>query len=264
MIRAINEMTLDTTINPRYAASPDVEAEIKSFVSAFESSGETIFQNRRNTIKMFAADSLHREVVVKRYGNKGLLKQFFSLFKKSKAQKAFDNGLMLEAVGIATPEPIAYVNERSGRWMKACYSVTAYTPDTALTPLLERPLPDAEAVKALARLTAAMHDSGIVHRDLNSSNVLQHTDSNGQLALSLIDINRMRHRADRRPLTRIADYAHDLLRFTGRLDVFLPVAYEYARLRGFDAEPFVRRLTKMKIKHDANWTRRKKFTRLFH
>ena len=59
-------------------------------------------------------------------------------------------------------------------------------------------------------------------------------------------------------------YLDDLVRFTGRLDVFLAVAYEYARIRGFEAEPFVRKLTIKKIRHDANWTRRKKLHRLFH
>ena len=148
--------------------------------------------------------------------------------------------------------------------MKACYYVMAFTPDTALALLLEQPQPDSDAVKALALLLAKMHNNGIVHRDINSTNVLQHTDADGQLTLTVIDINRMRHRADRQPLTRIADYARDLLRFTGRLDVFLPVAYEYARQRGIETEPFVRKLTKMKIKHDAYSARRKKFHSLFH
>lgn len=255
---------LKTTISRKYSSIPDIKNTVNGCIANLNSSGEFLFENKRNTIKLFHMEKIGLDLVVKRYSNKWVDRRLIKAgLKKSKAQKAFENGLLLEKVNISTPSPVAYVEERNGKHLISCYYIYLYTEDVSITPLIEQATPDAEAVKALAAIIARLHENGIVHHDINLSNVLYHND-NGKLEFSLIDINRMTHTGSGLKENDMNVYLDDLVRFTGRLDVFLAVAYEYARIRGFEAEPFVRKLTIKKIRHDANWTRRKKLHRLFH
>ena len=249
-------MAIKTKINHSVTDIPDLESTIFQVVSSFESHGKIISQNRRNTIKEYWLADKGKSIVIKQYRNKGLVKKAMSLFRSSKARKAFDNGLLLTRHGIRTPQPVAYAEDWANGCLKASYYICRYTEDTNIIPLIERSQPEKKAIKAFAQLLAQLHDNGIVHHDLNLSNLLYHTEKD-EMILSVIDINRTSCRADRKPETREKEYIDDLLRFTGRLDIFVSVAYEYARLRNIDAEPFVRRMTVKKIKHDANWTRRK-------
>lgn len=254
---------LKTTISRKYSSIPDIEKTINGFIANLNNSGEFLFENKRNTIKLFHMEDMGLKFVVKRYSSKWIDRRLLAGLKKTKARKAFENGLRLEEAGISTPSPVAYVEERNGKQVVSCYYIYLYTEDVSVMPLIEQDVPDAEAVRALAEIIAKLHENGIVHHDINLSNVLYHRE-NGKLALSLIDINRMTHCNFKLTEKNMTAYLDDLVRFTGRLDIFLAVAYEYARIRGFNAEPFVRRLTIKKIRHDANWTRRKRIHKLFH
>ena len=253
---------LKTTISRKYSSLPNIKETINGFIANLNNSGEFLFENKRNTIKLFRMEETGLKLVVKRYSSKWIDRRLMAGIKKSKAQKAFENGLLLERSGISTPSPVAYVEDRKGKQIVSCFYIYLYTEDVSIMPLIEQEKPDTDAVKALANIIAKLHENGIVHHDINLSNVLYHKE-NGKLVLSLIDINRMTHSNSEFTEKNMMLYIDDLVRFTGRLDIFLAVAYEYASIRGFNAEPFVRKLTIKKIRHDANWTRRKKLHKLF-
>lgn len=252
-------MAVKCFINPK-CESPLVKALTDGLCTEFDRKGTVIFQNRRNVIKSFVlADG--QTLVVKRFRVKGWLNTCLRMFARSKARKAYENGLLLERAGIGTPAPVACVEQWNGRVPVCSYYVCAFTPDITIQPLLEGERPDERMVDAFAALMAHMHEQGIVHHDLNLSNVL-YREENGTYRLSVIDINRVTMK--KRGELTLSDSKDDFMRFTGRLDVFLAVAYSYARLRGWDAERFVRKQTAKKIRHDAQWTRRKKIHHFFH
>lgn len=252
-------MAVKCFINPK-CESPLVKALTDGLCTEFDRKGTVIFQNRRNVIKSFVlADG--QTLVVKRFRVKGWLNTCLRMFARSKARKAYENGLLLERAGIGTPAPVACVEQWNGRVPVCSYYVCAFTPAITIQPLLEGERPDERMVDAFAALMAHMHEQGIVHHDLNLSNVL-YREENGTYRLSVIDINRVTMK--KRGELTLSDSKDDFMRFTGRLDVFLAVAYSYARLRGWDAERFVRKQTVKKIRHDAQWTRRKKIHHFFH
>ena len=105
-------MTVKYVINPTYANSL-VSSFMDSLHTSFDHTGTVIFQNRRNIIKSFVlADG--QVLVVKKFNYKGLLNACLRIFSKTKAQKAFENGMTLEKAGIATPPPFAYSEQRKG------------------------------------------------------------------------------------------------------------------------------------------------------
>lgn len=251
-------MTGKYVINPTYK-NPLVSSFMDSLHTDFEHTGTIIFQNRRNTIKSFVlADG--QVLVVKKFNSKGLVNACLRFFSKTKAQKAFENGMTLEKAGITTPTPFAYFEQRNGYLPSCSYYVSAFTADQSIKPLLEREEPDKQMIESFAALMVKMHTQGIVHHDLNLSNVLYH-EENGMYKLSVIDINRMTFKIPEK-LT-IADCKDDFFRWTGRLELFLKVACSYAQQRGWDAEAFIRKLATQKINHDKKWTRRKKLHSFF-
>ena len=252
-------MTGKYVINPIYK-NPLVISFMDSLHTDFDHTGTIIFQNRRNTIKYFVlADG--QILVVKRFNYKGLINACLRIFSKTKAHKAFENGMTLERADIATPAPFAYFEQRNGFLPFCSYYVSAFTADQSIKYLLEREEPDKKMIESFAALMVKMHTQGIVHHDLNLSNVLYH-EEHGMYKLSVIDINRMTLKVPEK-LT-VAECKDDFFRWTGRLELFLKVAYSYAQQRGWNAEVFIRKLTIQKINHDKKWTRRKKLHSFFY
>jgi hypothetical protein len=252
-------MNVKGFINPKYK-NQQMISFLDHLCSDFNNKGHVIFQNKRNLIKSFTLDD-GSTIVVKQYSIKGVFSACLRMFVKSKAQKAFENGITLEHFGISTPTPIAYIEQKRKYLPSKSYYISAFTNDVSIKSLLERNTPDRKMVEAFASLIAQMHIHGIVHHDLNLSNVLYHEENN-IYNLTLIDINRMTFK--KKGKLTLDNCKDDFMRFTGRLDVFIAVLYCYARLRGWNAECFVRKQVLKKIKHDANWTTRKKIHSFFH
>lgn len=246
-------MKREIVINPEYNKLPALVSLLEN-ITPESALGEKIYQNRRNTLWSHHIEGIGK-IVIKLFRYDALRQLLFCFNKRSKARLAYDNALTLLANGIDTPAPIAFVDVTSG--VKVLYSaiITSFTPDEEITIPLEE---DRAFATALADMTARMHRNGILHHDMNSSNILYNKVGN-KLNLSLIDLNRM----EKKDAVSFKDEMDDLVRFTGKLDTFVNVIYPYARFMGHDVEPFVRKATTFKIRHDANWTRKKKLKRLF-
>ena len=228
----------------------------------FELHGELLACNRRNVIKSFVLSgddggAEQEKIVVKSFCLKNVLQKIiYSYVVPSKAKRAYLNGLKLVEMGCGTPSPLAYVEKWKKGLLQQCYYVTSYTPDSSIRQPLE-----VDFNKALARefalLMAKMHDNGIVHHDLNFSNVLYHQSGNGY-KLSVIDINRMTTKDPARLSWK--DCMDDYVRWTDRKDLFGYVMQEYAVARKLDQEAFMKAVLQMKISHDRAWRRRKHWT----
>lgn len=241
-------------INPKYnnAAFADFVAQLPQI---FEAGGETVY-NKRNVIKVL--DFNGEKLVVKRFKRLGLLKGLmYSFLRSSKAKRAYVNALELQKRGIDTPEALAFAEEwQCGRLVYGYYISKA---DFA-APIEERINCDDFDVQLAAdfgAFIAHLHQKGILHHDLNSTNVLYHPQPDGSFAFSLIDINRMDFSAEGKMPSATNRY-ENMTRFSGRKLTFRAVAEAYVRAMGGN-EQMLADILEVKRRHDMAFIRVYKF-----
>ena len=237
--------------------------------TSFDEGGTTVW-NGRNKIKIFTlpsptADGKDIQIVVKRYKRPNFLQKVGYLMRRHKADKAFHNALQLIERGFATPEPLAFVELRRGRWwLTDAYYICGVTRLDNIEGQTDRPDWNRDLAAAFAHFVAELHNKGVLHHDLNDTNVLYERNESGEYRFEVIDINRMTFYApgDEIPLNECIE---NLTRFTGRIDLFEFVARHYAAARKFETpEIFVARALAQKKRHDRRWHRRKAFLHKFN
>ena len=251
-------------INPKFANSARLLSFVESLPAVFADGGKLIWDGR-NKIKLFTlaaddADSGDMHVIVKRFKHLNLLQKIIYIFRRSKASKAFRNGMELCRRGFDTPTPIACVETRQGPCIKEMFYLCDETTLQSIEGQTDRPDWNKGLAAAFARYAAALHGKGILHNDLNDTNVLYAPLPDGDFRFAVIDINRMKFYPEGQ---RIPDREciENLTRFTGRIDLFEHVIREYAKARGLDEEDWANKAVAQKRRHDRNWYRRK---RLLH
>lgn len=178
---------MNIIINPKYN---HLEAFIKELPSAFDRSGEVLY-NERNVLRRYHVDGT--ELVVKRFRRPHLVNRFvYTYFRQSKARRSYEYGMELLKRGVNTPEPVAYIENR-------CFGLTDsyYISLDAGLPRLVREfwtIPEIGdrgfILKAFAGFTADMHRKGVMHLDYSAGNILFDV-KNGHPVFSLVDINRV-------------------------------------------------------------------------
>lgn len=178
--------SLHIEINPLYSSS---EAFVKRLPVSFQE-GRLIYRGR-NEVRLF--EDAGREFVVKRYKKPYFHQRvFYTFFGHSKARRAFDYALRLQALGIDTPDPVAYMEETGCCGLFSVgYFVSGYVADGNLKYLERLSSSDREEmVRGFAVFLAGLHVAGFLHGDLNLSNILCRCEEDGQPHFCLIDINR--------------------------------------------------------------------------
>ena len=143
-----------------------------------------------------------RKVVVKTYGAPGRLREFFERgsARATKARRAFVAARILQEHGVGTPAPVAVAERRgAGGHLLESRLVTEFVP--ALTNFRDELFriysenPDCETLMSLMQQVAdacrAMHDAGVVHRDLGNQNVALRK-VNDEVQVLFIDLDRVR------------------------------------------------------------------------
>ena len=257
-------------INLKYSVNKKLQDFLLTLPETFDRQGETIFEGSRNTIKWYCvndSDEVLKKVVVKRFRARNIFQQLaYSSFRKSKAQRAYENGLALIGIDkVCTPYPIAYVEERSCGLLTYCYYLTAFTDASSVRSELEIQPFNRPLAKAFALFIASLHNRGIVHHDLNFSNVL-FTEENGEYHISVIDINRMTVHpvGELQGGTSLHLCKDDFVRWTDDMQLFDYVMHEYAQARQLNEETFLVKAHEMKRKHNLAWKRRKTLTSGLH
>lgn len=226
------------TVNPRFARLTDF---VSSLPQRFESEGETLYA-KRNIVKSFRTDD-GLELVVKRFKYPNVVQQLgYSTFRPTKARRAYEFGLRLLQLGIETPEPVAYLEERRlGLVFTTGYfvSLSCRWPDCKV--LNEPDFPHHAALaEALMRQLVGMHARGVLHGDVNLSNFLyqlapQPAGSSAPPAaadfrLCVIDTNRSHFH----PSLTDEQCMRNLVRLTHNQSLMREFCALYARLRGWD------------------------------
>ncbi len=204
---------------------------VESLPQRFEvGEGELLFKGR-NTIRAFEVAGERLAVKCFRAPS-GLNSWLYATLRASKARRAYEHGVQLLALGIPTPEPLAWAECRAGGRMRECYLVTRYSTYRDLKEATDA-FPAAEGAEVLAgfaAFVADLHEKGVVHGDFNNSNTQWLREANGTLRFELIDINRMQFKG--RPLTR-RERLHSLRRLTCPLTAYAYIMARYAERVGW-------------------------------
>ena len=138
------------------------------------------------------------DCVVKRYNLKGVRHALSRAWRPSRAWHSWRAGHLLQHLGIATPEPLAVLEERLGPLRRRAFLVTRHCPGRPLLEHLEaerEPSP-AEAT-ALLEFFQAMHGMRIEHGDFKATNLLWHDEQ-----IWVIDLDAMHRHASKRTYVR--------------------------------------------------------------
>jgi len=194
----------------------------------FRCNGETLHADR-NTVKRFEAGGVR--LAVKSYEDISAFNRLvYGRLRRSKAERAYRYARRLRSLGIDTPEEVAVVDIRRGGLLRESYFVSLYADWLPLQPVTDSFVssPDAEPVlDALSQCLFKLHWAGVVHNDLNQSNILYKYDAEMQRCrFMLIDTNRMEfHR-----MLSMRQRLDNLRRLSCNVSAYLYILQRYAEL----------------------------------
>ena len=199
------------------------------------------------------------DVVVKAFAVPARPRGFvYAHLRRSKALRCMSNASMLLDRGVATPEPIACIENYEFGCLRASHYVCRYWhQDYDLTALLYRGVshgPDTHTLlEQLAGFTAAQHDQGVQHLDYNPGNILVRAKDDG-FQFALVDLNRLRFRQ-----LGVNERLAGLVRMTNIVDYLRVIGRCYATQYGANPDAFCRRL---EVTYHRFVTRRRRIKRM--
>ncbi len=129
-----------------------------------------------NTCYVSCARWNNKDVVIKRYNNKGFIHSLRHTLKRSRARRGWLGGHRLRLLNIATPRPVAYIEQRRGPLIWKSYLVTEYVQGQNLHVFLEdEHVTGQQRLKAAEQIAKVINKLGnykISHGDLKHSNIL--------------------------------------------------------------------------------------------
>lgn len=237
------------------------KAGISQLLEDFRIHGEVLHQ-KRNTVKKVQLDDA--DLVVKSFKIPGGVRALlYGRFRKSKARRSFEHAQRLQALGIETPAPVAFVEQyRRGR-LRASYFVSEYYPhDFSMSHVLpaagggKAPDEAGAVIDAFTRFTFRLHEAGVLHRDYNTGNILVRCQA-GDWTFAIIDINRMRFGR-----LSVRQRLNNLVRLTDDIAAMQRMARTYGQLSHLDPRRCERLLLKLKRQHWRRLDTRKRFKKL--
>jgi O-antigen ligase len=163
--------------------------DIVNIQTTFNSSQQSMHK-ARNEIKIIEIDK--RQYVVKSFKKPHFVNKIvYSFFRTSKAQRSYDNSLMLQDFA---PTPIAYIEFYEASLLAQSYFISEYYPYdfTMKPPLLDPHFPDRNALlEAFTNFTYELHQNKIFHIDYSPGNILV-KKIQGAYQFKIVDVNRMR------------------------------------------------------------------------
>ena len=221
--------------------------------------GGEILHAGRNTIKAF--DVGDERIVVKRFRRPNLFQAFiYTFFRRSKARRSYEHAVRLRALGIDSPEPIAWSEYRRHGLLSDTYYVSRRSDYAPLSQTTEH-FPAAgtlPVLEAFARFAVSLHEKGIEHRDFNHGNILWSRTAAGVYRFQLIDINRM-HFEDAGLSSRACMI--NLRRLACPAVAFLYILDRYAEARGWNVDDTLLRGTFFRLAFGHSKQLRKRFRR---
>lgn len=117
-----------------------------------------------------------KDVVVKRYNNKGFIHSLRHTIKRSRARRGWLHGHRLGMLNIATPKPLAYIERRRGLLVEKSYLVNQYVDGQNLYEFLrDKNVTQQQRSTAMQQVENLLEEMGkhrITHGDLKNTNIL--------------------------------------------------------------------------------------------
>lgn len=206
----------------------DAASFIKQLPQSFEQEGELLYDSR-NKVKRYRVNG--KDMVVKRYKRPNIIQRIvYTFFKKSKTERAYLFAGMLRKKGFDTPHEVAYIERKKNGLFLDGYFVSLNCSHPPLSELLRKQNFDRHPADALAAYMVELHKKGVLHGDLNLTNILYHTDKEGQYKFTLIDTNRSKFK----PTPDKQECLENLKRLTHSKALLRYIVIQYAILRGWN------------------------------
>lgn len=204
----------------------------------------SIIHSGRNTI--WTTNLNNTVLVVKMFGN-GLKSKFLYSFRASKAKRSMCNAIELQKLGVSTPTPIAFAEKRNILgFLQRCWFVSEYEESMSYAEALL--IYGTDVADAFAGFVAELHEKGILHNDLNNSNVRVKVSPKCTFHFSLIDLNRMRIYPKGKTIPNPL-WMKDVCRFCHIDNGFMRFISQYLRMRHLP-NSLSKDMIKAKRKHD--------------
>ena len=205
---------------------------INSIPSVFDTEGTLIYEER-NVVKRFDAPD-GTPLIVKRFKFPNPVQRFaYSFYRPSKARRAYEYALRLIELGIDTPTPIAYIEEKRNGLFTYGYFMSAENNNPDCRLLRNDPHFDNDRLaRDLMAFIASLHEKGVLHGDTNLSNFL-YEKRGDNYHFAVIDINRSKFVS---PPPTQEQCLRNLVRITHIVSLLKYLVGIYAEIRGWDAE----------------------------
>ena len=178
-------MSYKYLLNSQFENFKDVLLNIKN---VFKESNISIHK-ARNELKIFKHDEI--TTVIKAFKVPNFINQVaYSFFRDSKAKRSYLYSLKIEKF---VPQPIGYIEFYSSFLLKESYFISEnFEFDfTIKEPIFNKELPNRdEVLRAFARFSHSLHESGIYHNDYSPGNILVKRVED-EYIFKIVDINRM-------------------------------------------------------------------------
>jgi glycosyltransferase involved in cell wall biosynthesis len=231
-------------VNPEFN---NLDEFIYNIPELFESEGKTI-HSIRNTIKTFEENK--STIVVKSFHKPNFInKLIYGNFRHSKAHRSYDYALKLIEMGIETPAPIGYYEQKClFLFMKSYYACFQSKCPFQFSDLInDAEFPERNQIlKAVGRFTADLHEKGVWHHDYSAGNILFQLKEES-IEIELIDLNRIEFGT-----VDIQKGCKNFERLNIDAESLKIMANEYAIIRGFDPEVCISNILTMRWKKHKN------------
>ena len=157
--------------------------------------GVMVMQDNRNVVTK--VELPEGTFVVKDFRGMYFLNRLaYSIFRKSKAVRSFEHSERLNAMGILTPDPVAWIDDYSMGVLRKSIFISTYFPYKTLQRFIadnQSGEPDfkEELLKHLAAFAFRIHQKGVFHEDFSVGNIFVIPKDAGY-DFALTDLNRMR------------------------------------------------------------------------
>lgn len=184
-------MPVHICVNPLYDSKKE---QLLQLADNFEQEGKVLVKGSRNIIKTNYLEG--DEVNIKYFKKPNFFNAIiYSLIRPSKARRSFEYAQYLLKNGILTPEPLAYIEEKSGVGLGESYYICRHINyDFTFRELIHDPLfPNRKAIlEQFTEFTYKMHEARINFLDHSPGNTLIVDKGDGKYDFYLIDLNRMK------------------------------------------------------------------------
>ena len=169
------------------------EDRIKSLIENADNlieSGTKFKHDKTSTVSKTSFDN--KDIVIKRYNNKGFFHSFRNSLRQTRAQKSLLNSLLLLDLNIITPNPLGWFVEKKGPlyhrsyFIMECCSLPTLHQTIMANPSDQQWQNITDNIKAMLDKFAA---NNITHGDLKHSNVLVADEGIGVLDLDVMTVH---------------------------------------------------------------------------